>query len=80
MGDVDPAFKQQFLHVAVAQQEAVIEPDPMANDLPGEAVVCVAFGGQRVASYRLLLLKLAWSVRGYRGGHYVTGWERWSTT
>jgi len=50
MGDVDPALEQQLLHLAVTQREAVIEPDPMADDLAGEAVVLVAFGGQRVAS------------------------------
>ena len=44
MGDVDPAFEQQLLHVAVAQGEAIIESDAMADDLPGEAVVLVAFG------------------------------------
>ena len=44
MGDVDPAFAQQFLHVAVAQGEAIIEPDAMADDLAGEAVVFVAGG------------------------------------
>ena len=33
MGDIDPAFKQQLLHVAVTQREAIIEPDAMANDL-----------------------------------------------
>src|SRR5262249_20455214 len=30
MGDIDPAFEQQFLHVAIAQGEAVVEPDAMA--------------------------------------------------
>ena len=30
MGDVDTAFEQQFLHVAVAQGEAMIKPDAMA--------------------------------------------------
>src|SRR5215471_6817543 len=44
MGDVDPAFEQQFLHVAVAQGEAVIEPDAMAEDLAGKAVIFVALG------------------------------------
>src|SRR5215470_8630847 len=49
MGDVDTAFVQQFLHIAVAQGEAIIEPDAMADDLPGEAVVLVAF---RVSGWR----------------------------
>src|SRR5215510_7233711 len=47
MGDVDPAFEQQFLHVTIAQREAVIEPDPMADDLAGKAVIFVALGVSR---------------------------------
>src|SRR5215471_3523755 len=43
MGDVDPAFAQQLLHIAVTQGKAVIEPDAMADNLAGEAVVLVAF-------------------------------------
>jgi len=49
MGDGDAAFEQQFLHVAVAQGKAIIEPDAMADDLTGEAVVLVAF---RVSGWR----------------------------
>jgi hypothetical protein len=44
MGHVDAALAQEFLHVAVAQREAIIEPDAMADDLSGKAVVFVAFG------------------------------------
>src|SRR5262245_65773128 len=47
MGDVDTAFKEQLLDIAVAQREAVREPDAMADDLAGEAVVLVAFGVSR---------------------------------
>ena len=47
MGDVDPAFAQQFLHITIAQREAVIEPDPMADDLAGKAVMFVALGVSR---------------------------------
>jgi len=47
MGDVDTAFAQQFLHVTIAQREAVIEPDPMADDLAGKAVMFVALGVSR---------------------------------
>src|SRR5262249_17856948 len=47
MGDVDTAFEQQFLHVTIAQREAVIEPDPMADDLAGKAVIFVALGVSR---------------------------------
>jgi hypothetical protein len=45
MGHVDATLAQEFLHVAVTQRETIGEPDPMAGDLPGEAVVLVAFGG-----------------------------------
>jgi len=44
MGDIDPAFKQQLLHVAVTQREAIIEPDAMADDFAGKAVIFVALG------------------------------------
>src|SRR5215470_2766925 len=42
---IDAALQQELLHVAVAQREAIIEPDAMANDLAKEAVVFVACGG-----------------------------------
>src|SRR5262249_29594499 len=44
VGDVDAALAQELLHVAVAQREAIIEPDAMANDLAGKAVILVALG------------------------------------
>ena len=44
MGDVDTAFKEQPLHVAITQREAIIEPDAMADDLVGKAVIFVACG------------------------------------
>ena len=44
MSDVDTAFKEQLLHIAVAQREAILEPDAMADNLTGEAVVFVACG------------------------------------
>ena len=80
MGDVDAALEQEFFHVAIAQREAIVEPDAMADDLAGEAMVLVAFGGQRVASCRLPFLRFAWSVRGHRRGHDVMSWKRRSTT
>jgi len=43
VGHVDAALAQELLHVAVAQRETRIEPDSMADDLAGEAVVLVAF-------------------------------------
>ena len=44
IGDVDAAFKQHLLHIAVAQGEPRVEPDAMADDLAGEAVIFVALG------------------------------------
>jgi hypothetical protein len=44
MGHGDAAFEQELSHVAVAQGEAIIEPDPMANDFSGKPVVFVTFG------------------------------------
>jgi len=80
MRDVDTACKEELLHVAVAQGEARSEPDARADDLTGDAVVCVALGVSGWRHVGLLLLRLARSVRGHRGGHDVTGWEGWSTT
>ena len=41
VGHVDAALEQEFLHVAVAQSEPVVEPDPVADNLAGKAVtVC----------------------------------------
>ena len=49
VGHVDAALEQDFLHVTVAQREAIIEPDAMADDLAREAVVLIAF---RVSGWR----------------------------
>jgi hypothetical protein len=40
----DPPCKQELFHVAVAQAEAVVEPDAMADDLGRETMVCVWVG------------------------------------
>jgi hypothetical protein len=44
MGDVDAAFAQQPLHIAVAQGELLVEPDAVADDFTGKAVVLVTLG------------------------------------
>jgi hypothetical protein len=44
MGHVDAALEQELLPIAIAQREAVGEPDAMANDCAREAVVLVACG------------------------------------
>src|SRR2546428_6377357 len=53
VGHRDAVFEQEFLHVAVAEREAIIQPDAMADDLAGEAVVLGAFrvSGWRHVSY-----------------------------
>src|SRR5262249_28839870 len=45
VGHREAALAQALLHVAVAQREAIIEPDAIADDLAGEARVLRAFGG-----------------------------------
>jgi hypothetical protein len=44
MGHGHAAFKQKLFHLTVAQGEAIIEPNPMANDLSGKSVVFVTLG------------------------------------
>ena len=61
MGDVDTAFAQQFLHVAVAQGEAVVEPDPMADNLAWKAVIFVALAVGRRGHVWLPILVCDWS-------------------
>jgi hypothetical protein len=41
IADGDPALRQQLLHVAVAEQEAVVEPHRVADDLAREAIPLV---------------------------------------
>src|SRR5215510_2011232 len=80
MGDVDAALKQEFLHVAVTQREAIIEPDSMADDLAGKAVIFVALG---VSGWRHGWLPIgvcAWFVRGHHRSDYVMGQAARSTT
>ena len=56
VGDVNATFEQKFLYVAVAQCEAIVEPDPVADDLAWKAVIFVALGvgggGSCLAAYR----------------------------
>jgi hypothetical protein len=44
IGHDDATDKEQLFDIAVTEAEPVIQPDPMADDLPGEAVVLVAVG------------------------------------
>jgi hypothetical protein len=45
LGHSDAALEQKFFHVAIAESEAIGEPDPVADDFPRKAVVLVAFAG-----------------------------------
>jgi hypothetical protein len=48
VGHVDATCDQELLHVTVAQGESIVEPDAVADDLDGKAVVVVAsVGGGR---------------------------------
>src|SRR5215470_523138 len=66
VGHCDAAFEQEFLHVAIAQGEAIGEPDAMTDNFTGKAVVLVTLGVGR---------------RGYvwAGGNYVMAQAGWST-
>ena len=42
VGDVDAAFEQECLHVAGAQGEAIVAPDPLADDVAGKVSIFVS--------------------------------------
>jgi hypothetical protein len=44
IGHANPPGEQEFFHIPVAQAEAEIEPDAVANELGREAMVCVWIG------------------------------------
>jgi hypothetical protein len=71
MGHVNTAFAQQFLH---------IEPDTMADDLAGKAVIFVAFGGSGWRHVWLPIGVCAWFVRVQHRSKYLTGQAAGSTT
>jgi len=43
VGHGDPTFHQKLLDVAVAQGEAVVQPDPMTDDFAWKAMVLITF-------------------------------------
>ena len=80
MSDVDTALAQDLLHVAIAQGEAVVEPDPMADDLAGKAVMFVALG---VSGWRHVWLPIGvweWFLRVHHRSEYLMGQAGGSTT
>src|SRR5712692_3649390 len=66
VGHGDAAFEQEFLHVAVAQGEAIVEPDPMADDFTGKAMVLVMRGVGRRGHAWLHIRGFGGSLRGQR--------------
>src|SRR5262249_41957060 len=80
VGHVDTALEQEFFHIAIAQGEAVVEPDPMADDFAGKAVIFVALG---VSGWRHVWLPIGvreWFVRVHHRSEYLTGQAGGSTT
>jgi hypothetical protein len=80
VGHRDAAFEQEFFHVAVAQGEAIVEPDPVADDFAREAVVLVSFAGGGRGHVWLPILEFEWSGRSHHQSNYVMGQEAGSTS
>src|SRR5262249_37008319 len=73
VGHRDTALEQEFLHVAIAQGEAIVEPDAMTDDLAGKAVVLVTLGVGRRGHVWLPILGCNGSWRGHRRGQLCHG-------
>jgi hypothetical protein len=71
MGDVDPAFAQQFLPVVVTQEESRVEPDAVADHLAWKAVMFVALGGGGRGHVWLPLGVCSWFLRDQHSSDYV---------
>src|SRR5215470_6769841 len=67
----DAAFEQQFFHVAVAQGEAIREPDAMTDNFPWKAVLLVTLGVGRRGHVWLPILGCNGSGRDIVRGKYV---------
>jgi hypothetical protein len=77
---VDAALAQEFLYVAVAQGEAIIQPDPMPDDLTRKVVIFVACG---ISGWRPVWLPsgvFGWFLMVHHWGEYLTGQEAGSIT
>jgi hypothetical protein len=68
VGHHDAAFEQELFHIAVAQGEAIVEPDPVADDFARKAVVLVTFG---VCGWSHVWLPNLGVDRLWRGPHQV---------
>jgi hypothetical protein len=80
VGHRDATFAQECLDVAVAQGAAIGEPDPVADDCAGKAVVLVSFAGGGRVHVWLPILAFQWSGRSHYQGNYVMGQEAGSTS
>jgi hypothetical protein len=80
MSDVDTALEHDLLHIAIAQGEAVVEPDAMANDFAWKAVIFVACGISRWRQVWLPIGVCEWFVRVHHRSEYLTGQTAGSTT
>jgi len=80
MGDVDTASTEQLLHIAIAQGEALVEPDDMADDFAGKAVMLVVLGGSGWRHVWLFIGVFAWFLRVHHWSEYLTAQEARSTT
>jgi len=79
-GHSDAAFEQEFLHVAIAQGEAIVESDTVAHDFSGKPVAFVTLGVGRRGHVGLPILMCNGSWMGHRQGEYVMAQEEWSTS
>jgi hypothetical protein len=80
MGHGDAALEQEFLHVSVAQREAIVEPDPVTDDLTGKAVVFVTLGVCGWGHAWLPIRGFVGSLRRQRRRDYVMAQGGGSTT
>jgi hypothetical protein len=80
VGHRDAAFEQELFHVAVAQGEAIGEPDPVADDCARQAVVLVAFAGGGRGHLWLPILECEGSGRCHHQGNDVMGQEAGATS
>jgi hypothetical protein len=80
VGHREAAFEPECFHVAVAQGEARGEPDPVADDFAGKAVVLVAFTGGGRGHGGLPSLEFEWAGRNHHQGNDVMGQEAGSTS
>src|SRR5215471_9220629 len=73
VGHGDTTFEQEFSHVAIAQGEAIVEPDAMTDNFPGKAVVLVTLGVGRRGHAWLPILGCNGSWRRHRRGQVCHG-------